>query len=80
MDIMDNNKKELANPSKFGLASIAIALFMLGFAHCEVIPLNSVVLATILTTILAYIITTIAVLTSIVTFMFVLESLAQLRM
>ena len=40
---------QLSNPSKFGLAGFSIALLMLGFAYADVIALNNVVLATILT-------------------------------
>jgi succinate-acetate transporter protein len=49
MEITEKDKKELGNATKFGLAGIATALFMLGFAWCEVITLNAVVLATVLT-------------------------------
>jgi len=42
-------KRSLANPTKFGLAGLAIALFMLGLAYAEVIAMSSVVIATIFT-------------------------------
>ena len=42
-------KLALANPTKFGMAGIGVALAMLGFALAEVITLSSVVLATVLT-------------------------------
>jgi len=44
-----SKKDSLGNASKFGMAGIGIALLLLGFAFAEVITLNSIVLATILT-------------------------------
>jgi hypothetical protein len=44
-----SDKHTLANPSKFGLAGFAIALFMLGLSFVDAIPMNTVVLATVLT-------------------------------
>jgi len=45
-----HQKKEgLGNATKFGMAGIAIALLLLGFAFAEVITFNSIVLATVLT-------------------------------
>ena len=44
-----NKKNSLGNASKFGMAGIGIALLLLGFAFTEVITLNILVLATVLT-------------------------------
>ena len=48
-DPKKNCSNGLSNPTKFGMAGIAIALFMLAFAFCEIITFNSAVLATVLT-------------------------------
>ncbi|MCL2850863.1 MAG: GPR1/FUN34/YaaH family transporter [Firmicutes bacterium] len=44
-----NASNGLSNPTKFGMAGIAVALFMLAFAFCEIITFNSAVFATVLT-------------------------------
>jgi hypothetical protein len=48
-DKEEKHDKQFANPAKFGLVGFAIALFMLGLNYANVFPLNTVVLATVLT-------------------------------
>lgn len=46
---METENTKQSSAAKFGMAGIAIALFMLGFVYVEVISMNSVVMATMLT-------------------------------